>query len=90
MKNDAKLGLLAGVIGVIVSAVLCAGNRQAISSRSAPGGGQAVAEAAAPAAGLPAMSQAGTAALPSTSVIRTRREAGAQPASRAGRNDEEP
>jgi hypothetical protein len=94
MKNDAKLGMLAGVLGVIVAAVLSVNTPPpSAQSRPAPAGepktnGPPTATAATP----PAVSAtaANTAALPSTPVVRTRKETDAQPTARLVGGEEEP
>jgi hypothetical protein len=96
MKNDAKLGMLVGVLGVIVSAVLFAN-----TPRPGPAGDpnpKAATPAAATATAAPttppvaqtAARSSGSTALPTTPVVRTRKETEAQPASRTGGADEEP
>lgn len=91
MTNDAKLGMLAGVLGVIVAAVLIAN-----APPPGPGVGDAPPEhsdaKAAPAAATPARPppEANTAALPATPIPRTRNELDAQPTSYKGGDDEEP
>ena len=87
MTNDAKLGMLAGVLGVIVAAVLFANTPQPDPSQ--PSAAVPLAKDVPPtAAATPP--EAGTAALPSTPVARTRKDVDAQPASRQGSADEEP
>lgn len=83
MTNDAKLGMLAGVLGVIVAAVLFA-NAPPPTAQSQPSA------AGPPAKEAPATPEASTAALPSTPVGRTRKDVDAQPASRQAGADEEP
>ena len=87
MTNDAKLGMLAGVLGVIVAAVLFANTPPAAPSQPSAAG-PPLKEAPPTAAATPP--EAGTAALPSTPVARTRKDVDAQPASRQGGADEEP
>lgn len=89
MTNDAKLGMAAGVAGVIVAAVL-------LSSAPPPAEEKLAAQAqlqagTSPAAATPASPEpeANTASLLSTPVARTRKDVDAQPASRPGA-DEEP
>ncbi len=91
MKNDAKLGMLVGVLGVIVAAVLFANTPQP-SAQSRPGTDAKTKDATTPTATAvpPPLPEANTAALPSTPVVRTRKEPDAQPASRSGTTDEEP
>lgn len=82
MTNDSKLGMLAGVLGVVVAAVFfakqpaqpVAAEAQVAPTASAPG---------APPDAVPA-------ALPSTPVARTRKDVDARPASRQSGADEEP
>ncbi|MBM3981974.1 MAG: hypothetical protein FJ304_17210 [Planctomycetes bacterium] len=89
MKNDAKLGMLAGVLGVIVAAVLFANNPPPPDARP---------QAAAPPEPKPKPAPTATAVpspapdaeQPSTPVVRTRKEPDAQPASRSGLAEEEP
>ena len=85
MTNDAKLGMLAGVLGVIVAAVLFA-NAPPPTAQSQPSAVGPPPTAAAPTA----TPEASTAALPSTPVGRTRKDVDAQPASRQAGADEEP
>ncbi len=90
MTNDAKLGMLAGVLGVIVAAVLFA-NAPPGPTAEAPPKEKPPPEAVPPPAATPAGSrQADTVALPSTPVPRTRKDLDVQPASRQGGADEEP
>ena len=95
MTNDAKLGMLAGVLGVIVAAVLFA-HAPPPSAQSRPGvepqgKENAATQPASPANAAPgALSGTNTAALPSTPVARTRKDVDAQPTSRQGGMDEEP
>ena len=87
MTNDAKLGMLAGVLGVIVAAVLFANTPQ--PAQPQPSAAVPPLKDAPPtAAATPP--EASTAALPSTPVARTRKEVDAQPASRPSGADEEP
>jgi 2-oxoglutarate dehydrogenase E1 component len=89
MTNDAKLGLLAGVLGVIVAGTLSANrppqNATAPAAPAAPEPKPARAAAAAPAA--PASPGALPAALDSTPV-RTRPEPDATPTSRKANDDD--
>jgi hypothetical protein len=87
MKNDAKLGMLAGVLGVIVAAVLFA-NTPPPTAQSQPGEANPSAKEkpAPPTATAP---EANTAALPSTPVARTRKDVEGQSTSRQA-GDEEP
>jgi hypothetical protein len=98
MTNDAKLGMLAGVLGVIVAAVLF--------TKAPPPAGQSkpdetakpVAKEAAQEATMstpPAATPASVpprvrSDLPSTPVVRTRKDVEAQPTSLSGGADEEP
>jgi predicted lipid-binding transport protein (Tim44 family) len=100
MTNDAKLGMLVGVIGVVVAAVLF-GN-PAPQPASAPANPPAPSKPVAAAASVapPASPQAAAAVvavaprepsgLPATPVVRTRKEIDAQPTSRRPADDEEP
>lgn len=97
MKNDAKLGMLAGVLGVIVAAVLFANPpqpdpRPSASTTAAPE--QKPKERPAPTAtAVPSPAPEPEVAapdLPTTPVVRTRKEADAQPASRSSLANEEP
>ncbi len=88
MTNDAKLGMLAGVLGVIVAAVLFT-NAPPPAAQSQPGAPEPAKPAAALTAGAPVVRSEG-AALASTPVARTRKEAEGQSTSRAGGADEEP
>jgi hypothetical protein len=102
MTNDAKLGMVAGVAGVIVAAVLLSNNPPPAQSKSGEGpephakdklAVQHAQPGTSPAAVTPAgesTPETNTAALPSTPVIRTRTDTDAQPASRAGGMDEGP
>lgn len=93
MTNDAKLGMLVGVVGVVVAAVLFGNPAPPTPEPPAP----------AKAATVPASAPVATAAsiapselprdrpsLPTTPVVRTRKEADAQPTSRRPSDDEEP
>jgi hypothetical protein len=98
MKNDAKFGMLAGVLGVIVAAVIFA-NAPPPSAQSRPGAtGPPAKDKPAPVAAAPnatnapaasASPEVSTAALPSTPVGRTRKEVEGQSTSRQG-GEEEP
>jgi hypothetical protein len=95
MKNDAKLGMLAGVLGVIVAAVLFAKTPPDAQPRPGPTGEPKAQETAPPTATAtapPTISPAApnTAALASTPVVRTRKETAARPTSRSGGTEEEP
>ena len=84
MTNDAKLGMLAGVLGVVVAAVF-------FTNQPPPPEAPAVEAPAKPQASAPgAQPEAGLAALPSTPVPRTRKDVAAQPASRQAAAEEEP
>ncbi len=98
MKNDAKLGMLAGVLGVLVAAVLFANAPPAPnpspsatgpSAKDAAPKGRPAPPAATPAAPV-ASPEVSAAALPSTPVGRTRKDVPAQPAARSSGADEEP
>jgi hypothetical protein len=91
MTNDAKLGMLAGVLGVIVAAVLFT-NAPPPTAQSRPGAVELPAQPkAAPPVATVAPPQARNASEPlaSTPVARTRKEAEGQSTSRSGA-DEEP
>ncbi len=95
MKNDAKLGMLAGVLGVIVAAVLFANSPQpdARPSASTPAESKPKDRPAPTATAVPSPSPApdtSAAELPTTPVARTRKEPDAQAASRSALADEEP
>jgi hypothetical protein len=101
MTNDSKLGMAAGVAGVIVAAVLLSNNPPP-AAQSKPGAGlppkeklagqpQLQAGTPPPVAVTPvAPPEASDTALPSTPVARTRKDVDAQPASLASGADEEP
>jgi hypothetical protein len=89
MTNDAKFGMLAGVLGVIVAGVL--------SSRAPDAPKEPPKPVIAPRAALPEAPAPRTASatspepeLQGTPVVRTRKEPTAQPASRPTAWDEEP
>lgn len=98
MKNDAKFGMLAGVLGVVVAAVLFANNPPPAAQSQPAAPGEPKAKASTPmAATAPAApttpstaTTANAAALPSTPVARTRKETDAQPTARSGASEEEP
>ena len=96
MTNDAKLGMLAGLLGVVVAAVVFANAPPAAQSQPGPAAQLPPNEKPAPPTSAVASAQAAvpsdsyTAELPSTPVVRTRKEVDAQPASRQGGLDEEP
>lgn len=87
MTNDAKLGMLVGVLGVIVAAALFANSQPPQAPQPQPG---------APEPARPAVATAAPEArkesppLASTPVVRTRKDIDAQPASRPTGTDEEP
>jgi hypothetical protein len=89
MTNDAKLGMLAGVLGVVVAAVLF-GNAPPPEAGAGAASPEAAGLPQAPTAATPARPppEASAAALPATPVPRTRKDLDAQPASRSA--DEEP
>jgi hypothetical protein len=95
MTNDAKLGMVAGVVGVIVAAVLLS-NAPPPAAQSKPGTvPEAIAKeklAAQPSSPGPGgtATEGSPAALSSTPVIRTRKDVDAQPASRPSGTEEEP
>jgi hypothetical protein len=93
MKNDAKLGMLAGVLGVIVAAVLFANapppppvpaNSVTPEARPPPTAQPGLAETASTSPVAPETSDA----LPSTPVARTRKDVDAQPTGRGGGMEE--
>ncbi len=88
MTNDAKLGMLAGVLGVVIAAVFFT------KPPPQPPDAPAKPQAAAPVANTPAtpgaQPEAGLAALPSTPVPRTRKDVTGQSTSRRAMSDEEP
>lgn len=94
MTNDAKLGMLVGVLGVVVAAVLF-GNpapQPTASEPPAPAKPAALSASAPVAAAVaiaPPESPRDRPPLPTTPVVRTRKEADAQTASRPT-FDEEP
>lgn len=94
MKNDAKLGMLVGVLGVIVAAVLFVNTPPPTAQSRPDAAGEARQKdrppATATATAVPALAPATPAALPSTPVVRTRKEPEALPASRSNLADEEP
>ena len=87
MTNDAKLGMLAGVLGVIVAAMLFA---NAPPPAPSPPSAAVPPQKDAPPTAAATPPEAGTAALPSTPVARTRKDVDAQPASRPSGMEEEP
>jgi hypothetical protein len=95
MPNDAKLGLLVGVLGVIMAAVLSVKSpvaqgtpsaQVAPAAAAAPKEVQAVKKGTTPETGTPA---ALPAELASTPVTRSKKEIEGTPTSRASRDDEE-
>ena len=96
MPNDAKLGLLAGVLGVIVAAVVSVDRPSPAPAANAPTPPRAVAkppmESHVAEARQPVAPPTSPAVLPtdlnSTPVVRTRKEPDATPAGRA-RNDDD-
>jgi len=101
MQNDAKLGLLAGVLGVIVAAVLSTHRPAPQTGTTIPEAAQTVAPKTAakataevkPKPDAIAIAEPGPAVLPtdlpSTPVVRTRKEPDATPASRTTRNNDD-
>lgn len=92
MTNDAKFGMLAGVLGVIVVGVLSsrAPDAPPTAAKEPPKPQARVApRAALPEAPAPRTASAES-ELPATPVVRTRKEPTAQPASRPTAWDEEP
>jgi hypothetical protein len=91
MKNDAKLGMLAGVLGVIVAAVLFANNPPAPDARPQANMPPEPKPQPRPKPAPTATAVPSPDAEPSsTPVVRTRKEPDAQPASRSGLAEEEP
>jgi hypothetical protein len=94
MPNDAKLGLLAGVLGVIVAAVVSADRQStppATNSATPPKAEKPVAKSQAEVPGqrpAPASPAVLPTELNSTPVVRTRKEPDATPASRAHNDDD--
>ena len=98
MTNDAKLGMLVGVLGVIVAAVLF--TNAPPPAQSQPSAAEAPAQKASAPTVAPVAPTAVTVAppqvksdgdaLPSTPVARTRKETDAQPTSRPSGAEEEP
>ena len=92
MTNDAKLGMLVGVLGVIVAAVLFTNvppPAQSQPSADALPDKQKDAPPTVATVAPPEVKSAG-APLPSTPVVRTRKETDAQPTSRPSGTEEEP
>lgn len=94
MTNDAKFGMLAGVLGVIVAGVLSsrAPDAPPTAAKEPPKPRAQIApRAALPEAPAPRTASASTEPeLQGTPVVRTRKEPTAQPASRPTAWDEEP
>lgn len=95
MTNDAKLGMLVGVLGVVVAAVLFANPappQTAESPQPAPSKPAAVVVAplATSVAAAPTEPPRDREPLPTTPVVRPRKEPTAQPVSRQPDADEEP
>lgn len=88
MTNDAKLGMLAGVLGVIVAAVLFANGSPPAQSQPTAADPHKPAPAAVATVAPPVRTD--RAPLPSTPVARTRKEAAGQSTSLAAGADEEP
>ena len=86
MQNDSKLGMLAGVGGVVVAAVLLSRNPPAVPSAPAP-----VVQSAAKAAPAPANAASMPPRTPaaSTPVARGRPEIEGKTASRSSNEDDE-
>ncbi|MBN9119187.1 MAG: hypothetical protein J0I06_08505 [Planctomycetes bacterium] len=92
MTNDAKLGMLVGVLGVIVAAVLFTSAPPPAPPQAGVPEPSAQPKAAPPAVAtvVPPIARGEKEPLASTPVARTRRDASAQPVSRSGGADEEP
>jgi hypothetical protein len=94
VKNDAKLGMLAGVLGVIAAAVLFTSTPPSSApARPDPTGEPSAGPGAPPVAAAtsaPATPAARATALDSTPVARTRKETDARPTARGTGPDEEP
>jgi hypothetical protein len=89
MTNDAKLGMLVGVLGVIVAAVLFTNSQPPQAPQAQPNAPEPTAPTVATAAPAPEVRKE-SAPLASTPVVRTRKDIDAQPASRPTGTDEEP
>jgi hypothetical protein len=91
MTNDAKLGMLVGVLGVIVAAALFT-NTPPVQSQPSAAEAPAQPKASAPTVAnvAPPEARGGSEPLASTPVARTRKEAAGQSTSRAAGADEEP
>jgi hypothetical protein len=99
MTNDSKLGMAAGVAGVIVAAVLLSNGPPPAQSKPGPSTDPPKEKLAAqpqlqagtppPAAVTPGPEPSDT-ALPSTPVARTRKDVDAQPASLSSGTEEKP
>lgn len=96
MTNDAKLGMLVGVVGVVLAAVFFTKQPAQPVSAEPQAQVQPVAVPSAPSvpvsaqAALVPQADAAPARFPSTPVVRTRKEVPAQPTSRQSLADEEP
>ena len=95
MTNDAKLGMLVGVLGVVVAAVLFANpSPQTAEPAPQPAASKPAAVVVGPlatsVAAAPAEPPRDREALPTTLVVRPRKETAAQTASRPSDADEEP
>lgn len=98
MTNDAKLGMLTGVVGVLFAAVfLTKPPAQPVASEPpvpaqtrAQAQPAAVPSAPASAPRADAVASSAPAAFPSTPVVRTRKDVSAQPTARQPLADEEP
>jgi hypothetical protein len=92
MQNDAKLGLLAGVVGVIIAATITGKAPTALGTASAPPGGTS--PQSSPAANSQTKSRDPTAAaavpgdLGSTPVVQTKKNVDGTTASRTSPDDE--
>ena len=84
MHNDSKLGMLAGVVGVVVAAVLLSRNPPAIPNVPAP-----VVQSAQPAPGLANAASVARVPAASTPVARGRPEIEGKTASRSTNEDDE-
>lgn len=88
MKNDAKLGMLAGVLGVIVAAILFANAPPPDTPRPAaavePTTKASPTPQPVPTASTPPVAPETGDTLPATPVVRTRKDVDAQPTGRGG------
>ena len=89
MTNDAKLGMLVGVLGVIVAAVLLTNPAPPVQSQPTAEAPAQPSPAPAVATVAPPEARRGSEPLTSTPVARTRKEVEGQSTSRSG-GDEEP